>query len=419
MKIQIIIILGLLSISGKIWAQSCPNPPVLSINASSVEVCAGDTVILNATGANNYSWNNGISNGIGFVPITTGVYTVIGFDGPNCSDTASILITVLPLPEISIEVDKTIVCEGDSVLLNASNGVNYQWINPINHLNNSWFVPAVIGSNTYIVIGTGTNGCKKTSQVIVLVKELPESPSLNNSETETCLNIPFANEIIANGGGKRVFWFNDLSLDSVKEENSTLTLPFNFVYQKTYYARTFSAGCFSSPISVLTVVYELPEVSAGEDIIIESGAFGNLNGQVSNGTNLLWSPTSNLINPMDEKTGFQAFNSIVYTITGTDENGCVNQDEMILQVEKKLNISDMLTPNGDGLNDTWKIFPEQSLQGCLVRIFDGFGREMINTKAYQNDWNGTFNNQNLPDGDYYYQVKCEGFEKKGTLILIR
>lgn len=71
------------------------NPiPTLSVTATSTAVCSGDLVTLTASGANTYSWTNGVSNGIAFTPTTTLTYTVTGTDLNNCSGTSMINVHV-------------------------------------------------------------------------------------------------------------------------------------------------------------------------------------------------------------------------------------------------------------------------------------------------------------------------------------
>ena len=53
------------------------NLPTVSAGAD-LAVCQGSSVILNACGAITYSWNNGVLNGVDFIPTSTAIYTVIG-----------------------------------------------------------------------------------------------------------------------------------------------------------------------------------------------------------------------------------------------------------------------------------------------------------------------------------------------------
>ncbi len=66
-----------------------------------------------------------------------------------------------------------------------------------------------------------------------------------------------------------------------------------------------------------------------------------------------------------------------------------------------------LSPNGDGRNDVFIIDGLQNYPNNSVCIFNRWGNQVLNVKNYQNDWSGTWNGVNLPDGTYYYIVRDE------------
>lgn len=69
--------------------------PLPIVNAGPDQtVCPGYSVTLMGTGAATYSWNNGVTNGVAFVPITTMVYTVTGTSGVGCTNTAQVTVHV-------------------------------------------------------------------------------------------------------------------------------------------------------------------------------------------------------------------------------------------------------------------------------------------------------------------------------------
>ena len=70
-------------------------PNVSANGGSSQFVCEGSTVTLSGTGANTYSWDNGITDGVGFpAPGSTTTYTVTGTDINNCVNTSQVTINV-------------------------------------------------------------------------------------------------------------------------------------------------------------------------------------------------------------------------------------------------------------------------------------------------------------------------------------
>jgi len=57
-------------------------------------VCHGTSVLLSGSGANSYSWNNGVSNNVSFVPTQTATYTVTGTSVSGCINTDQVVINL-------------------------------------------------------------------------------------------------------------------------------------------------------------------------------------------------------------------------------------------------------------------------------------------------------------------------------------
>jgi large repetitive protein len=60
------------------------------------------------------------------------------------------------------------------------------------------------------------------------------------------------------------------------------------------------------------------------------------------------------------------------------------------------------SPNGDGLNDFFTIEGLEKYPNNRLCIYNRWGTQVMETKAYKNDWDGVWNNQRLPDGTYFY-----------------
>lgn len=90
----------------------------LTISVSSVEICVGATATLEASGASNYSWNNGaMFSTISVSPAITTTYVVTG-TAPGCSpNTAVANVTVNQAPWLSIEPKNAMYCATDSIIL--------------------------------------------------------------------------------------------------------------------------------------------------------------------------------------------------------------------------------------------------------------------------------------------------------------
>ena len=414
------LIVFVLVTSSSVWAQSpCDALPVIQIDVTNNTPCLGEEITLTASGGVTYNWNKGISNGVGFTPASSDTFQVVVTDTIGCIDTAEVAIEVLPLPDVKANASSLNICLGDSVLLNAVNAASFNWISPAIS-NNSYYTPSSSGTSIFSVEGTGANGCVNTSQVIVVVNDVPAVPVLDKPEVSTCLNVPFESTITGTATG-RVIWYKDVALTEKHGEQNELPLDHTIEGKKTYWAVALNGGCYSEAIAASAEVFALPVVSAGDDIVVNAGDRGVLNATASgNVASSSWWPSVNLEDPSALTTDFVAVESAEYTVKVVDENNCIGIDKLMFKVNTDLIISNVMTPNGDGDNDVWKIYPESTLATCRVRLYDGFGRTMIYQDGYSNNWNGTYQGNKVPDGDYYYHITCTGgFSTKGTLTILR
>lgn len=115
-----------------------------------------------------------------------------------------------------------------------------------------------------------------------------------------------------------------------------------------------------------------------------------------------------------------------YKVTVLGANGCLGSDSLEVKVildnpTNLLKISNFFSPNGDTSNPTWNVQPTSIMQSCGVTIFDEKGVKVFDARPYNNDWDGTSNGKKLPDGVYYYIIKCDGDSqsKTGSITILR
>jgi gliding motility-associated-like protein len=80
-----------------------------------------------------------------------------------------------------------------------------------------------------------------------------------------------------------------------------------------------------------------------------------------------------------------------------------------------------ITPNGDGHNDTWKINGLKNCPDCLVEIYNRWGQKIFSSVGYEKEWDGTYNDEVLPVGTYYYIVDYKNGRppKKGAISILK
>lgn len=79
-----------------------------------------------------------------------------------------------------------------------------------------------------------------------------------------------------------------------------------------------------------------------------------------------------------------------------------------------------LSPNGDGINDTWSLRNKDFYKNAKIQIFDRYGKIVAN--GIVNDilpWNGKHNNFVLPTGAYWFIIKDDKETLKTGYIVLK
>ena len=114
-----------------------------------------------------------------------------------------------------------------------------------------------------------------------------------------------------------------------------------------------------------------------------------------------------------------------YSAVVTDLNLCeasINVEIGTSGSEKCLEIPDIITPNNDGYNDTWKIKNIDLFPNAEVFIYTRWGKLVFKTRNLSaNPWDGTYNGRLLPTDSYHYILHLnDGSEpKSGVISIIR
>lgn len=195
--------------------------PNVTVNPTNILACVGDTVTVTASGATNYIWFNGSTNAILNTVIQgNSNITVIGKNG-KCTDNASVVVQLKPMPTIMLSANPTTANAGDYINFysTGSTSSSYFWqfgdgntsmvSNPIHQYNYG---------GTYNVKLTGTMGqCSLTDSTTVVINGPPAgiedilnetnisvypNPVVNNFTITSSFN---SNLSILNSSGKIVY----------------------------------------------------------------------------------------------------------------------------------------------------------------------------------------------------------------------
>ena len=157
------------------------NPlPVILINPATPVICNGQSVSLNASGANTYSWSpsSGLSATTGAAvmanPSVTSSYVVTGTDVNGCTNNANVTVTVQSSLVITVTPPTPAICNGNSTSLTAGGANTFTW-SPSTGLSSSSGSTVTANptiTTTYKVIGTA-GSCSDSTTVTITVNPLP------------------------------------------------------------------------------------------------------------------------------------------------------------------------------------------------------------------------------------------------------
>lgn len=262
------------------------NPtPTITVNSGTI--CSGNTFTFIPNGGVNYTYSSLQST---VSPISSSVYTIIGFNTQLCSSSA--LSTVIVNPSPTINVNSGAICEGQSFTINPS-GASIYVIS-----GGTTIVTPTIGVFSYSVTGTSSLGCVGTNTAVSSLT-VNAKPTLSVNSGSICSGKSFT--IIPTGA-------SSYSYSSGSAIVSPLT---NTFYTVT---GTSSAGCASSNTVTSTVtVFISPTITVNSGSICSGKSFtiipNNANTYTIQGGNVV-------VNPLISST---------YTVVGTSTNGCVSQ----------------------------------------------------------------------------------------------
>ncbi len=180
-------------------------------------------------------------------------------------------------------------------------------------------------------------------------------------------------------------------------------------------------NCADSLTRYITV-HALPSIVVGKDTVVEKGTGIKL--QAVGGKKYSWFPTDGLNNPLLANPFADILDNSTYIVEGVDVNGCVNRDTINIKVTESFSVMPMnvVTPDLNGLNDTWNIINIDAYPNNNLVIFDSRNEKVFEAGSYDNTWDGrNSRGELLPDGTYYYILTIEGAPKKfsGFISLLR
>ena len=210
--------------------------------------------------------------------------------------------------------------------------------------------------------------------------------------------------------GSTFQWYKDGTLISGAVNTSYLVPPTD-IPGGVYTFKESNAACAYTAVNNATVaIFETPTVSAGNDETVQKNSLVTLQGSVIGSTNYLWTPSTGLNNASKLNPDATITHTITYTLSAKDPSGkCSAQSSVTIWVQSPLIIPNVITPNGDGTNDTWSIEHIEDFPNATFVIYNRWGNIVWKASGNALQWNGTNyrNGELLADGTYFYIIDLQ------------
>ncbi len=273
-------------------------------------------------------------------------------------------------------------------------------------------LPGVYTISNTVTIG----GCEYLSEFELTVAGTPIADA--GPDQQVCLGFSVQ---LDGGGGDTYLWTPPVYLDDPTTEDPWVLFPPTNVYYQLIAYNTF--GCPDTD-EVVVNLYPNPIIDAGEDQIMVVGGFTQLD--ATGGVSYTWSPDDFLSDPLISNPTAFPEDTTTYMVIGVDANGCQDTDYITIFVIEESDIASptAFTPNGDGVNDTYR--PSFVGIGEITdfSIYSRWGSVLFSSNDSNIGWDGNYKGIEQEVGTYVVIIKAlnqfgDVVVKTGTLALLR
>ncbi|MBX9733179.1 MAG: gliding motility-associated C-terminal domain-containing protein, partial [Chitinophagaceae bacterium] len=180
------------------------------------------------------------------------------------------------------------------------------------------------------------------------------------------------------------------------------------------YSRGFTITINAIPVVTITSDKGL-SVAKGETLALTA----------TGGTSYVWNNASGIVSGQSTAVlNIRPTVTTTYSVTATSATGCTSTQSITIQVTEEAvaaKPTNIMSPNGDGINDKWVIENIDLYPNNVVIVVDRSGRTIYSKKGYDNSWDATLRGLPLAEGTYYYIINYGDGKtpaKKGFITIL-
>lgn len=279
------------------------------------------------------------------------------------------------------------------------------------------------------------DGCLVDSVKQLVVKPLPVLELVHDT-VSICPGVSDVQFAVENPvTGTTYNWYTSETGATPTTTGATVTVN-NVTTGFTWYAEAVANGCASSPkVKAVAIVAATPGTpvvtvdSAGLNVLrfawaaVSNAAYYKVS--INNGAT--WIDPSGADGLSHTLTGLVPGTSVTILVRAYNVEGCIYKEGVKQGAARsgKLFVPNSFTPNGDGLNEVFRVLGTEGVRQFRLMIFNQWGEKVFETADAATGWDGRYKGSLQPSGVYIYICTAvmadtgEKTEKKGSLNLVR
>ncbi|MGN7757674.1 choice-of-anchor L domain-containing protein [Chryseobacterium sp. 22532] len=376
--------------------------PTATLVSSQPRICVGESVTLTASGGATYNWTGLPGNGNTQVvsPVVTTVYEVFAVAANGCvSATPATVTVIVGPPTAGISASKSKICVGESVTLTATGGITYNWVGLPGNGNTQVVSPTV--TTEYSVYALGGNGCSSVLPAKVTIEVVPAIVS-TLEDVYVCAG---DTGVLDAGAGTNYtyLWSTGATTQTI---STNVPGTYTVTISNGVCSKTFTGKLLNPDLPQFTnIVYDNHVLT----LTASNPTGGELEYSIDGG--VVWQSSNIFYNVLN--------NTNYHVMVRVKDANCSTSLDYFTFV-----ISNAITPNMDGVNDTIDFSGLRGYNNFAASVFDRYGAELFRATKTDAVWTGSLKGMNLPTGTYWYKVQWENpaskkLEQRSGWILLK
>lgn len=418
-------------------------------------VLTSTTAASGGTGPYTYQWESSVDNGTwaSIAGATSATYApgapaltyyyrrwvTAGACGPAVSNVVAVQVQAPVVPSVTLATPPA-QCAGTAITFtpaptNAGPAPTYRWfVNNVLAATTPTFTSSTLASGDQVRVeltptaGSCASGqAAATSTVTLTPVTLPTVTIRTTTTLPACSTTPvmFSLDQAANVGANPQYQWQVDGTNVAGAQGTTFTSTSLRDGQTVTLALRSATACNQVTVTSNAVrvgISPLVDVDAGPDKEIDEGGQVELEGRANGNYPVTWTPSASLSFASGNQLRPVASPTVTTTYTLSAGTGdCFDQSSVTVTVTPLVRIPNALSPNGDGLDDTWQITHIGDYPSNHVLVFNRWGSKIFEASNYSrsNEWNGTISGQPAPVGTYYYVITLgNGKSYSGPLTVV-